>query len=337
MAGHEPLGFGDVVGTLDEGKRDPIEAEFERKGEILAVLVGHRRNRQQDVGNVDTLAVEKRAARGDHGLHRRFARPLDPQPDASIVQEQFDALTQHREHFRVRQLNPFSVARRRIEVQAEGLAHGELGSALAERTDADLGSLQIGERADGMTEHALDFAHDGEAGGVLFVAAVAEVEAKDIGPRLGHGADALERRARRSQSGDNLGRAVAAHGKTIQLNLTKRGAKTAPVSTTMGSALDPSAPERSPKGVQTPPSVRNGRPREKLPELVRFLIRHALIGIASGWALLFALLWSDAAGLGTLLFASEHWLLTLLLAMGGFAVTFGSLAMGTAIFLLPRE
>lgn len=71
--------------------------------------------------------------------------------------------------------------------------------------------------------------------------------------------------------------------------------------------------------------------------LLRFLARHALIGIAIGWSILAALLWFDVARLCELWLASEHRLATLLLAMGGFAVTFGSLSMGTAIFLLPRE
>ncbi len=71
--------------------------------------------------------------------------------------------------------------------------------------------------------------------------------------------------------------------------------------------------------------------------LVRFLARHCLIGVAVGWTLLAALLLLDVARLGSLWLASEHPLATLLLAMAGFAVTFGSLSMGTAIFLLPRD
>ncbi|BCX17423.1 MAG: hypothetical protein KatS3mg117_1105 [Geminicoccaceae bacterium] len=71
--------------------------------------------------------------------------------------------------------------------------------------------------------------------------------------------------------------------------------------------------------------------------LLRFLARHALVGILVGWTFLGALLWFDVGRLGELLLASEQPVLTLLLAMAGFAVTFGSLAMGTAIFLLPRE
>lgn len=71
--------------------------------------------------------------------------------------------------------------------------------------------------------------------------------------------------------------------------------------------------------------------------LLRFLARHALVGILVGWTFLGALLWFDVGRLAELWLASEHRLLPLLLAMAGFAVTFGSLAMGTAIFLLPRE
>lgn len=68
-----------------------------------------------------------------------------------------------------------------------------------------------------------------------------------------------------------------------------------------------------------------------------FLARNAAAGIAVGWLLLAAILWFDVAGIGTLLWTTDAPLLTVLLAAGGFGVTFGSLAMGTAIFLLPRE
>jgi hypothetical protein len=71
--------------------------------------------------------------------------------------------------------------------------------------------------------------------------------------------------------------------------------------------------------------------------LLWFLARHCLIGVAAGWLFLGALLLLDVARMGQLLLAEEHWLLTLILAAGGFGVTFGSLAMGTAIFLLPKQ
>lgn len=73
------------------------------------------------------------------------------------------------------------------------------------------------------------------------------------------------------------------------------------------------------------------------PVLIGFLARHCLVGIVTGWLLLAALIALDVGRIGELLFASENWLLTLILAAVGFGVTFGSLAMGTAIFLLPKR
>ena len=71
--------------------------------------------------------------------------------------------------------------------------------------------------------------------------------------------------------------------------------------------------------------------------MIAFLARHCVLGIVAGWVLLGGLILLDVARLGELLFASEHWLLTLILAGAGFGVTFGSLAMCTAIFLLPKR
>ena len=71
--------------------------------------------------------------------------------------------------------------------------------------------------------------------------------------------------------------------------------------------------------------------------LLRFLARNCVMGVTAGWILLGALIYLDVARLGQLLFASDQWFLTLLLASVGFGVTFGGLAMATAIFLLPKE
>ncbi|MFL5334968.1 MAG: hypothetical protein ACJ8H8_17685 [Geminicoccaceae bacterium] len=73
------------------------------------------------------------------------------------------------------------------------------------------------------------------------------------------------------------------------------------------------------------------------PTLLVFLARNCLAGVAIGWLLLAALFYFDVARLGELLAGSEDWFLTLILAGAGFGVTFGSLAMGTAIFLLPKN
>lgn len=72
-------------------------------------------------------------------------------------------------------------------------------------------------------------------------------------------------------------------------------------------------------------------------EFLVFLARHALAGVAVGWILLAAVVGFDIAAIGSLLWTTDAPVLTLVLAAGGFGVTFGSLAMGTAIFLLPRH
>ena len=71
--------------------------------------------------------------------------------------------------------------------------------------------------------------------------------------------------------------------------------------------------------------------------LVGFLVRHALLGIAVGWGIALAFLWLDVGLLGTLIAEAEQPWLPLLLLFFGLGVTFGSVAMGSAIMLLGHE
>lgn len=71
--------------------------------------------------------------------------------------------------------------------------------------------------------------------------------------------------------------------------------------------------------------------------LLLHLARNAALGILVGWLLLAGIVALDVGGIRSLLARSEEAWLWLLLAAGGFAVTFGSLAMATAIFLLPKD
>ncbi len=73
------------------------------------------------------------------------------------------------------------------------------------------------------------------------------------------------------------------------------------------------------------------------PGLLSFLLGHLLVGILAGWSLLGLLLWLDVAGLRTLIQRSgESWLVVGLLLFG-FAITFGSLAMGTGVMGLRER
>lgn len=71
--------------------------------------------------------------------------------------------------------------------------------------------------------------------------------------------------------------------------------------------------------------------------LLIFLGKNCALGIVAGWLLLAALIRANVGGLGDLLFGNGLELTGLVLVAAGFAVTFGSLAMGTAVFLLPRD
>lgn len=68
--------------------------------------------------------------------------------------------------------------------------------------------------------------------------------------------------------------------------------------------------------------------------LLRFLLHHCLIGIAAGWMLLAGLLLTDAMGLASLIFTSSSWIEAMVLLLVFFAITFGSLSMGTGVMLL---
>jgi hypothetical protein len=72
-----------------------------------------------------------------------------------------------------------------------------------------------------------------------------------------------------------------------------------------------------------------------VPKLLRFLAINCVIGITAGWTVLAMLIFTNVGGIRTLIAdSSKPWVPVLLLA-AGFAVTFGSAAMGTAVMLIP--
>ncbi|MBS0244229.1 MAG: hypothetical protein JSS20_18830 [Proteobacteria bacterium] len=77
-------------------------------------------------------------------------------------------------------------------------------------------------------------------------------------------------------------------------------------------------------------------PRRRFPRAVTLLFWNGLIGAAIGCVAAAAMLIADTGGIRTLAAQSGSlWLASALLA-GSFALTFASLAMGSAIMLLPH-
>lgn len=74
-----------------------------------------------------------------------------------------------------------------------------------------------------------------------------------------------------------------------------------------------------------------------MPQLVRFLIRHALIGFAVAIGFVALFLAFDLHGLRTLIVQSPEGLLAAAVLSFAMCLTFGSVQMGVAVMLLPRE
>ncbi len=70
---------------------------------------------------------------------------------------------------------------------------------------------------------------------------------------------------------------------------------------------------------------------------VRFLVRHAVVGIAAALVFSALLFFGDVGGLRRLANADESGWLYLALLFFGLAVTFGSAAMGFSVMGLGRE
>ncbi len=76
---------------------------------------------------------------------------------------------------------------------------------------------------------------------------------------------------------------------------------------------------------------------KRLPQLVRFLLLHAAIGIGAGWLLLALLLFTDVSGIGHLIWTSESPALAIAMLAAGFAITFGGAAAAAAVMMMRFE
>ncbi len=72
-----------------------------------------------------------------------------------------------------------------------------------------------------------------------------------------------------------------------------------------------------------------------------YIIRHFLVpgaaGVLAGQACVGALLWSDSGGLRRLILGSDQGWVAVLLLCVGFAVTFGSVAIGASVMAIGRD
>lgn len=75
---------------------------------------------------------------------------------------------------------------------------------------------------------------------------------------------------------------------------------------------------------------------DRFPRIVRHLALNCLVGVVLGIALAGGLILTNAAGLGALFAGTDTPVAATVLFCGMFGLTFGSLAMGSSIMMLPK-
>ena len=200
-----------VFRPLHEGQGHPVGAHLERKCEVDAVLFGQRRQGKHGPDDADPLPVGEGAAGDDPRVGGAGSARLDQEPNLAVVQQKLDARLQRREDFRMGYADAARVAGRRVPVKTERAPGRQSDLALGKGPEAQLGALQVREQSDRPPRFALHLPHDVVATLVIFMRAVAEVEAEDVGAGVEQRANRIRRRAGGSERRDDLGFAVAFH------------------------------------------------------------------------------------------------------------------------------
>src|SRR5690606_18934366 len=182
---HQFTRFDQIFRTLDERQRHPFHTEVQRELEVLAVFLGQNRDRQHGVWNVDTLAVGQRATGHDARAQAALVVGIDDlQAQLAIVQQQRLTGLDSLEQFGVRQADALYRAGRGVAIERELGARYQHDLAFGKRPDAQLGALQVCQDGNRAAYHALYFADGFVTNSVVFLSAVAEIEAEHIGPSL---------------------------------------------------------------------------------------------------------------------------------------------------------
>ena len=176
----------DVFGRAHEGGRDVVHVVLHAKAEIRHVGLGQVGNVQMDVGNIDTLAVGKLAARNHRADHVGLGQLRDVQLQTAVVDE--DAVT-HLELGGKIGVGHGYAGRITLDLasgQREGVSGIQVDFAILERADADLGTLGVqhdrGRLAQSLA-HAAEGLDDLLVGRVI---TVGEVETSNVHARLEH-------------------------------------------------------------------------------------------------------------------------------------------------------
>ena len=171
---------------------------------------GERRDRQHHVGDVHALAVRQPAADHHLGVEIFGAAADDAEAELAVVEQQRRTLAGGVDDLGMRQAHAMLVARRLVEVEPQPRAVLEHHVAGGEGADPELRALQVGEHADRAADLLLETADRIEAGRVVGVRAVREVQPEHVDAGDEQPLDHLGRGRARPDGGNDAGAPVAA-------------------------------------------------------------------------------------------------------------------------------
>ncbi|MNL17026.1 hypothetical protein D3C87_1380950 [compost metagenome] len=133
------------------------------------------------------------------------------QTQLAVVQQQVHARLKRSDDFRMRQVDPALIARRGIEVQAQGLTAHQLHLALGELADPQFRALQVHQDAQRIIQLTLDFTNPLIAQGVVGMITVTEVQAEDVDPGQHQFTDVVDSVDGRAEGGEDFDLFIRRH------------------------------------------------------------------------------------------------------------------------------
>jgi hypothetical protein len=152
----------------------------EGPAEVCLVLLGEGGDADGDSGEVESLVVGDGSAVDDAGVDVSAGGLGAFEDDSAVVDEDAVAGADVSGESLVGGGDACGVAGDVVDGDGELVSGGEFDRSVGEGADADLGSLEVGEDSDCSLGRLSGFAQVGEAGAVVVVGSVAEVDTGDV-------------------------------------------------------------------------------------------------------------------------------------------------------------
>ena len=174
-------GFGHILGSLHKGQRNPVHPVVEGKGQIAPILLGQRRHRHHNIGNIQPLVVGQGTADFNQAFNPVGMNCRHPRDHFPVIKHQPRARLQGGEQFLVGQLDPVTVPRGIAPIKGKGLPAHQFNPPLGKTTDPKFWPLQIRKNGHWPTKGFFQAADIGDQFAARGLAAVAHIDPEGIG------------------------------------------------------------------------------------------------------------------------------------------------------------